>query len=188
MIAIIAAITNEVERDAVEKIFDQYYPRMKALTKRILHKEQDAEDAAMNAISCICQHSERFVDYNSPKIISLIMICARNEALSIYRKNKCKNEHSVFMDEEENVLEQIPDSDMSVPDIIISQENCALIMRAVEQLDDKYKIPILLRYNHQMRNTEIADFLHIEANTVNGRLFRAKSIMIKKLSEMGYDI
>ncbi len=185
MIAIIAAIANENERHAIEQIFERYYPRMKAVAQSILHNEQDAEDAAMNTIGYMCHHPERFLDYTSKNTVSLVFMCLKNEAIDMYRKKQRQMDHTAFMDDDSSI-EQIPDVDQSVVDIVISRENCDMLMQAIDQLDDMYKIPILLRYNHQMRNTEIAEFLHIDVNMVNGRLFRAKKKLAKKLAEMGY--
>ncbi len=186
MLAIIEAIVNDMEKNAIEHIFEQYYPRMKMLAMKILHNEYDAEDAAMDAMSYMCQHAEHFLDYTSSRTVSLIFLCVRSAAVDLYRRKKCRNEHTVYCDEDEHFIENIPDDGLSVIDIIITRENRELLIRAIGTLNDMYQIPILLRYNHQMRNTEIAELLHIDVNTVNGRIFRAKIQLKKCLKEMGY--
>ncbi len=186
MTLIIATVANDQEREAITWIFERHYARMKSIAMSILHNELDAEDAAMNAITQICKQPELFLDYKSPKTASLVFLSARHEAIDLYRKNERRRAHVVLLDEETTFFEQIPDDEPSFLDIIVSRENCDILFRIIDQLDDMYRIPILLRYYHQMRNTEIADLLHIEVNMVNCRLFRAKHMVIKHLKEMGY--
>ncbi len=186
MLPMIAAIENDREQEAIEHIFEQYYPRMKAIAINILGNEPDAEDAAMNAVAYMCRHPELFLDYTSKKTISLIYLCARHAAIDIYRKNQLRSKHIVFPDEESMFFEQIPDTDPSIVEIVISRDNQDLVMRAIDQLDEMYRTPILLHYNHQLRNTEIAELLHMDVNKVNGRIFRAKKMLGKILTEMGY--
>ncbi len=186
MLPIIAALPNEQERDAIGAIFEKEYPRMKSLAMSILHNEQDAEDAAMNAVTYMCQHADLFIDYPSRDTISLVFLCVKRASIDLYRKNEYRCKHVVLTDNDSGFFEQIPDNEPSFADMVISQENLALLVRAIDRLEDMYRIPILLRYHHRMRNTEIAEMLHIDANMVNARIFRAKKQLEKILMEMGY--
>ncbi len=187
MIALIAAISDEREQRAIEYLFEQYFPHAKRMAMGILHNEQDAEDAAMNAIAYMCHHSEDIVDYPYNKAASLFFMRVKCESIDMYRRNKRRNRHEAYFDSDDSPLEQIPDGDPSIEEIVVSRENREILMRAIAQLNDIYRIPILLRYNYQMKNTEIAEFVHADVNTVNGRFFRGKKQLEKILMEMGYN-
>ena len=47
----------------------------------------------------------------------------------------------------------------------------------VEELDEKYRLPVYLYYFEGYNSAEIAKMLHINASTVRSRLSKARSIL-----------
>lgn len=190
LLLLIQEISNDEECDAITQIFNLYYPRMKNVAYDVLRNPQDAEDAAMNAIKYMCRHPGMFVEYKSPQTISLIMLCTKTSAIDMFRTNRRRSQFIFSLDgvdeETRNIIEEIPDPDIP-SEIIISQENREMLSEAIDSLDEIYRTPILLRYNHQMKNTEIAELLNIDVNKVNNRIFRAKKILGQKIKDLGYN-
>ncbi len=185
MLAIILAIQNETERNAIAEIYRLHYERMKFVALGILHNSQDAEDAAMNALTYMCVNPRPFVNYQSSQTTSLVFLCVKQHAIDLYRQNQLRRR--IFSSLEPEEAEAILASDEpSLDEIAISSENRDMLARAIGSLEPMYQIPILLKYVHQMHNTEIASFMHIEPNTVNGRLFRAKKKLAVAMREQGY--
>lgn len=186
ILTIIQTIENETERDAITAIFNEHFPKMLAVAYDILKNKQDAEDAAMNAMKYMCEHPENFTDYMSKKAINLVFLCTKSAAIDIYRKNQRRSKLLISY---ESWIEETSPDDYETPDlftnILINQETKQALAEAIEKLDDMYKFPIVLKYNYQMKNHEIADLLHIDVNTVNGRIFRAKKILQQKLKDAG---
>ena len=77
-------------------------------------------------------------------------------------------------------------SDDTILNIIINEETKSALAKALDELDEMYKIPIMLKYYHQMKNIEIAKMMHLDVNMVNARIFRAKKILQRKMEELGY--
>ena len=185
IIELIQIIENDDERSAVNEIFQKYFPKMQSVAYTILNNRQDAEDAAMEAMKYICEHSEIFVDYKNKKTISLIFICVRSKSINIYRKNQRKSEVFTYTDDLDIDYGEYFEEDSSLFDISVTEENKNYLSKAIDELDDMYKIPILLKYNHQMKNKDIAKVLNIDTNTVNGRIFRAKRLLKEKIQQQG---
>ncbi len=185
MIAIILAIQNDDERHAIGCLFQAYFPRMKALAFDILKNEHDAEDAAMNAVAYMCEHPKRFLDYTSDKTVSLVFLCVKHHAIDLYRRNQLHRDTFISM-EEENLDAVLSSTELLPGELAVSEENRRMLVRAIRALDAMYQVPIVLKYTHRMRNIEIAEFLHIPPNMVNGRLHRAKKKLAETMQEMGY--
>ncbi len=66
-------------------------------------------------------------------------------------------------------------------DIVIAQEEIHSIRKAVEDLPDKFKIPIILYYTIEMSVSDIASTLKLPAGTVKSRLFKARKLIEKGL-------
>ncbi len=186
ILALIQNIENEDEQDAINELFNTYFPRMQKFAFDILNNTQDAEDAAMEAMRYICLHAENFVEYKSQKTIGLIFICVRSASIDLYRRKQKRNELFTSIDCFDGNSQYVPEEDQSLSDIAICDENRACINKALSELEDMYRIPILMKYNYRMKNKEIAQFLNIDVNTVNGRIFRAKKLLKEKLKELGY--
>ena len=186
ILELLQIIENDDERDAINELFNAYFPKMQSVAYGILNNKYDAEDAAMEAMKYICEHPDHFLDYKNPSTISLIFICVRNVSIDMYRRkqrgNKLFTSTDDFYGNYQNVLEE----DQSLCDIIICKENKEIINKALEELDDMYKLPILLKYNYQMKNKDISKLLNVDVNTVNGRIFRAKKLLKEKLQVLGY--
>lgn len=188
MLPIIQAIENEIERHAINEIFETHFPRMQAIAYDILKNREDAEDVAMGVIQSMCEHPNSFIDYQSPKTIHLVFICTRNAAIDLYRKNQRTKEFLLSENLQDFSKEDgtFYDAEDSFSNIIISEENKKYLIRSIDLLDDIYKTPILLKYTHQMKNIEIAALLHVDVNTVNTRIFRAKHLLRETMKELGY--
>lgn len=183
IIELMQIIQNDDERNAVNEIFQKYFPKMQTVAYNILNNKQDAEDAAMDVMKYICEHAENFVDYKSQNTISFIFICVKNNAINIYRKNRRKSEVFISADYTDIDYEEYIQEDKSLFEISINEENKDALSKAIDELDDMYKTPILLKYNYQMKNKDIAKVLDIDTNTVNGRIFRAKKLLKENIKD-----
>lgn len=186
ILALIQIIESNEERSAIDALFNAYFPKMQCLAYGILNNRQDAEDAAMETMRYICEHSEIFVDYKDPDTVSLVFMCVKSAAIDLYRKNRKRNELFICHDHFEENYQNIFEDDPSLSDMIVCEENNKILNSALDQLEDMYKIPILLKYKHFMRNKDIAELLKLDTNTVNGRMFRAKKLLKQKLQVLGY--
>ena len=58
----------------------------------------------------------------------------------------------------------------TLEDVIISNEEDTALWEALERLGEKHRIPIVLRYYHDLSIAEIAEILNIKEGTVHSRL------------------
>ena len=68
----------------------------------------------------------------------------------------------------------------------IKEEEADFIRRAVKQLPDKFRIPVLLFYAFDLSIEEIARVEMIPKGTVKSRLFKAREMLRKELEIHGY--
>lgn len=186
-IMIMMAIENEEDYTFVEKLYDHYEKYMYAVAFSILHNHQDSEDCVHEAVISIveCLSSFKHID-EERKLRRLVAIAARNKAIDIYRHNKrqLEVETSMAMDNDESMMEHgIVDEESDVVRMVITDETHQLISALVRNLDDIYRDVIVLKFEQEMINKEIAKFLGISNTLVRVRFMRAK----KLLKEMGGD-
>ena len=67
-------------------------------------------------------------------------------------------------------------------EILVKRENKAELWKAVEGLGEKYQLPLLLYYGHELPVAEIAQILRIPVGTVLSRLHNARERLAVTLS------
>lgn len=63
------------------------------------------------------------------------------------------------------------------------EESDNLLLRMVEELEEKYRLPVYLYYFEGYRSAEIAKMLHVNDSTVRSRLAKARKILRLALEE-----
>lgn len=182
---ILMSIEDEKQRSDVEQIWNLYGKIMLAKAYGILGNMQDAEDAVQEAFLRISKNAENFSEPKSPDTIALVSIYTRNVAINLYRRNKKRNELFGNDGDLDNVISAAAESE-DIAQLIVNDETVEIVRRAINMLDEPYKDVILLKYYYHKKNIEIAEVLGVDANTVNGRVFRAKKKLKELIGEEGY--
>jgi RNA polymerase sigma-70 factor (ECF subfamily) len=71
----------------------------------------------------------------------------------------------------------------SVEEFAVQSESDQLLWRAIHNMDEKHRIPIVLRYYHDLSVAEIANILEIPEGTVHSRLNTARKQLHEVLKE-----
>ena len=81
---------------------------------------------------------------------------------------------------------ELPDPSLLASPSLTADANEArqLVRRAVESLPAKYREVAVLRFQHEMKVSEVADALHINVAAVESRLRRAKAMLRDRLAEL----
>lgn len=81
--------------------------------------------------------------------------------------------------EAEQAKSDCPDMSESV----IADEEKRMLWKAIDRLDDRYRIPLLLYYMEELGIAEIAGLLAIPEGTVKSRLHKARKLLEKELED-----
>ena len=83
---------------------------------------------------------------------------------------------------QEEVGEAVGETEDILQDIL-REEQCELVRKAVNNLPDKYRVPVLLYYMEDMKVPEVAKVLKIPQGTVKSRLSIARKRLESELEE-----
>lgn len=133
---------------------------------------EDALDILQESIVKALEAADRLKNIESVKPWMLKIII--NEANGIFRKGKrtvkikdYEKETAVF-EYKDDIAEYINKQDM---------------LKNIFELEDKYRIVIILRYYEELKISEIAKTLGIKENTVKTRLYKALGILKRTLGD-----
>lgn len=145
----------------------------------VTRNRQEADDLYQDTFLKLYEMGDKLTIRTNPK--SFLM----GVALNLYRNYKRKLSVrqrivgvSVPIDD---TVESIPFGGQETEDMVISEEECHIVRKAVAKLPDKYRIPILLYYMEELSQAEIAEMMQISESAVKTRLHRAKNILRERL-------
>lgn len=182
MLVFLLSIADPENRDQIEEIYRKYHIEMYKIAKyKLRHNPNpslEAEEALQNAFVKIIEHfdSIRF-DSSERALHAYFLAIVTNEAINILNKH---TEQVSIHD-----VEEIPASDDSFIDQLCLQSDYDALVRSITELDDRYSIPMQLRYVEQMSVAEISALLNMNVKTVYTNLSRGKTQLLKLLNERG---
>lgn len=171
-------LDTEEEKSKFEEIYFKYRQLMFQVANGILKDEYLAEDAVHKSFIKIMKHLDKIKEIECPKTKGFVVIIVKNTAIDLYRKRK--RENIVQIDEEVLMEYRGTTVDQEVIDKI---ENPLTV--AILALPHHYSELILLKYNHNYTDKQIAGLLGLSEDNVKKRLQRAKKKLKEIIKEVG---
>lgn len=164
------------KHDAFEILYREYYVRVFGLCRRLLNSSELAEDATQEAFM---RAYRSFSKYDATQPFWQWMAAIANH-YCIDQLRQSAGKERLFGDEDANFAESLV-SDDSTEAQAISFEDADLVNLALQTLDDKYRVPLVLAYFSGASYDEIADQLEVSRNHVGVLLLRGKEKLRKAI-------
>lgn len=167
------------ELSAYEELVNRYKGSVFSIIYRMLGQYQEAEDISQEVFLTVYQKLYQFdTDKRFGPWIHKIAV---NTTISYLRKKKKVTTLS-FDETYIQAAENLPLLNVVDPEIILeNKELLEDIEGAIKDLSENYKIMIILRYQLELSNQEIADTLGITKENVEVRIHRARKALRKSL-------
>lgn len=155
----LAGSAGKKDADAFAELMQRYMQDMYKISRAILDSDEDAADAISDTILDCWEKLHQLKEENYFKTWMVRILI--NNCKEILRKRK----RVIFMDQ--------------IPEISYSDEAYQNLewKEALEVLDEKYRLVVLLYYVEGFKTSEISSLLDIPESTVRTRLSRAREKM-----------
>lgn len=161
---------------AVEHFVQTYQQDVYRLALSILDDSHEAEDATQESLLAALHALDSFHGDSSLKtwLVSITVNVCRTRLRRQKRRDQLKQ-----------ILEGIRQrmSPATVEENAIQNESNESLWRAIHRMDEKHRIPIVLRYYHELSVAEIATILQVPEGTVHSRLNTARRLLHHVLKE-----
>jgi len=160
---------------AIERLIQTYQQDVYRLALSILDDADDADDATQEVFVAALRALDSFRGDASLKtwLFRITVNLCRNRL----QRDKSRGRlhqilQSLFLQNQAH-----PESDA------VQRESDSALWRAVHALGDKHRIPVILRYYHEMTVVEIAETLGLPVGTIHSRLNHARDKLRTMLKE-----
>ena len=170
---------------AFEQLVRSNTPRLLAVTRRILHNDEDARDAVQQAFIAAYRSRQQFEGDARPS--TWLHRIAVNKALDLLRTRQRRPEDSIedllprFLPNGHHVERFMvwPDAEAAIDRKRLAAE----ILDAIDHLPESFRLVLLLRDIEELSTEEAATALNITPNAVKLRLHRARMALRTLLAE-----
>ncbi|MNH78776.1 ECF RNA polymerase sigma factor SigW [compost metagenome] len=152
------------DRDALITLLREIEQQVYRTAYYILNNEQDAHDAAQEALIRVYTKIDSYEEKAQFK--TWVQRIVTNICIDKFRRNK----PTVSIDEHEMVFQGKENVERQVMSTYLAQD----IQEAINRLPDHHRSVVVLRYVQDLSYSEIADCLDLPLNTVKSYLFRAR--------------
>jgi RNA polymerase sigma-70 factor (ECF subfamily) len=164
------------DSSAIESFVQTYQQDVYRLALSILDDSGEAEDATQETLLAALRSLDSFRGTSSLKtwLYSITVNVCRTR-LQRHRRH----EHLTRILREILRIRSTP----SVEEHAIQSESDRALWQAIHRMDEKHRIPVVLRYYHDLPVDEIANILQIPEGTVHSRLNAARRQLYEVLKE-----
>ncbi len=169
-----------MNKAAFKALYRSHYQPVLLLCRRLLSDTAEAEDATQEVFMRAYRRFDRY-DPAQP-FGAWVNTIASNYCIDILRRRKRLGALLVVTDDEP--LDELAVDPAEGPAAgLISNFEAQAVTQAVNRLDDKYRIPIVLAYFAEASYEEIAHTLGVSRNHVGVLLLRGKQQLRRVLQE-----
>lgn len=161
------------DRAAFARLVQAYQGPVYNLCYRMLGNAVEAEDAVQETFLRV--YTKLGTYSQEHKLSSWILSIGSHYCIDRLRRRRGE----MFSLDEEPVAMAIPARQAGPEESALSAETRDAVQAAVNKLDAAYRVPLILRYWHDLSYAEIADVMGLTVQAVKSRLHRARLQMIE---------
>jgi len=180
---LIQQVLNGKQARAFQILMQRYLPLVFSYLYKMTQNHELSEELAQEVFVKVYTHLSTFNVDRSFK--PWLMRIASNTAISHLRKNHHQNLSLNEMEDSIGFDLPSPQSNDNPENYLEEQYTSELIMSEVDKLPEKYRLPLLLRYQADYKYEEVAEAMDLPINTVRTRLKRGLEKLKERLLSLG---
>ena len=159
-------------RKYVEHLYDEYKNMMYRTAMGIVKDQAQAEDIVQFAFVRIIRHIEKLRNLSGDEVRGYITLIIRNLAVDNLRKRRKENVVPI-----ESVQYPAEGKD-SLEDVAMANLELGRVKLNLKIMDEKYSLPLIMKYSLGFSHSEIAEILGISVENVKVRCHRGKRMLM----------
>jgi RNA polymerase sigma-70 factor (ECF subfamily) len=156
------------------RLVEAYQVPVYNLAYRMLGNAAEAEDAAQETF--VRMYTKLDTYQPDRKLSSWVLSIASHYCIDRLRRRRI---NWLSLDDEP-IATWLPTGERGPEDVVLRQESRDEVQRLVDQLEPAYRVPLILRYWHDLSYQEIAEVMGLSVQAVKSRLHRARLQMAER--------
>lgn len=177
----------EVERQMTNKELEQciaeYGTEIYSFCRYLARSSQEADDLYQDTFLKAVELNEKIDDAKNPKsyLLSIALRIWKNRKRKFAWRKRIAEEKILTEERNSQECEKL---EQSPEEKLLKSEEQKMVRRAVEGLQEKQKIVVLLYYMEELSVAQIAEVIGVPVGTVKSRLYQARKSLEKELEDV----
>jgi RNA polymerase sigma-70 factor (ECF subfamily) len=178
----LARLAGDGDEAAFRQLIELTHARMFQVALRVCGGRAEAEDAVQDAYLRAWQSLPRLREPS--KVVGWLAAIARNAARDRMRARRRRP--APFLDEEteRTAVALLTSDDPDGEAVIGSEQTRVVVAAALETIDEKFRVPMLLKDVDGLSGAEVAELLGVPVGTVESRATRGRAKLAKRLRKL----
>lgn len=159
---VIDYLDNEDDKSLILNIYEKYAPWLRSRAYRITEDYEVSNDLAHDCIVNLIKHVDKLRTFNDSQLRAYIAIAIDNTSIN-YMKRSSKT--CLVKENEECFFDSVPD-DTNTEELVEAKLNIDNVRANFKNLPKRDKDLIILKYDLEMSDREIAPIMGISENSV----------------------
>lgn len=178
MLGTLFVVLPQQYRCFVEELYIEHKDVIMYVALGIVKDKDIAQDIVHHAFVKVIKHIERIEALPKNEQKGYVICIVKNLAIDHLRKRQRESIISY-----ELVEATVSDNTALTENIVMTGLEVGLVKKKLEEMDEKYALPLILKYTLGMTQVEIAQVLDISVGNVKARCHRARKKLIEAMGE-----
>ncbi len=170
-------------KDALEKLYIKYERYIYKICYNYTHSKEDSLDLLHDVFIKILKGIKSF-DESRP-LLPWIKRITVNSCINNKKKQKPSMSLDEIITDNGQTLKDALASSFNLENFVIFQDSNNIINEEIAKIEEKFRVPLILRHKLQMSYDEISESLKMPLGTVKTNIYRARKILKKNLELRG---
>lgn len=168
----------------MEPLFEEYNQMVYSLSCNLTKNREEADNVFQETWLQVARHIHQLDQTKNPKnwLYTICLNCFRQ----LYNQDKRKRSFVKAYSSEEAYdyeLENMTDNERTVEEQLTANERKAYLRQVINQLNELYRVPIIMFYFENLSYNEISEILDLPLTTLKYRLHRGKKLIKTEMED-----
>lgn len=170
-------------KEALNNIYLKFEKYIYTICYNYTHSREDTLDLVQDVFIKILKGIKVF-DETRP-LLPWIKRITINTCINFNRQRKPAISLDEIVTDDGRRLKDAIASQFNLEDFILFQDTSEMINEEIAQIEDKFRLPLILRHKHEMSYDEMSKHLNLPIGTLKTNLYRGRKQLRERLTNRG---
>ena len=172
-LTIVNELHNESDREFLIELYQSHYDIVYRKIRAIIGDKAEVEDLCQECFIRLIKKISVLRSLKCNILTGYVVITSKNLAVNYLKHRRVQDQH-IYYDIEDDPASNLQDPGIGAEELIEHQENVEEVSHAINQLPERQRTMLYLKYILDLSDNEIAQLLGISPDSVRVYLHRAR--------------
>lgn len=170
-------------REALDNLYIRYEKYIYTICYNFTHSKEDSLDLLHDIFIKILNNIKSF-DESRP-LLPWIKRITINTCINHKKRTKDTISLDQIITDNGQTLKDAISSQFNLENFVLFQDASNIINEEIAKIEDRFRLPLILRHKHNMSYDEISDHMNMPLGSVKSNIYRGRKLLKQNLESRG---